>query len=105
MSSQPYLKFRLREIAILRSLSTQYVLSLCVREWEFSVRLVAKYFEQARRFDCIAEQEKNLRLKRGFKEQAEAYRKLAQARAKQLGISLPPPVTAKVQSAHAGRRQ
>jgi hypothetical protein len=65
----------------------------------FDMRLVAKYLEQARHFDCIAEQEKNLRLRRGFKKQAEVYRKLAQARAKQLGISLPARVAATVQTA------
>jgi hypothetical protein len=53
------------------------------------MRLAAEYLEQARHFECLARQEENLRLRRGFEKQAEAYRKLAWARAKQLGILLP----------------
>jgi hypothetical protein len=58
------------------------------------VRLVAKYLAQARYFECIAKQEENSTLRRGFEKQANVYRKLAQARANQLGISLGTPVSA-----------
>lgn len=68
------------------------------------MRLVAKYLEQARRFDCIAKQEKNLQLRRGFREQADVYRKLAEARARQLGISLSTRVSAAVQPGLVRRR-
>src|SRR5205807_1041286 len=54
MGFLPYLKFLLRDIAILRSRSMQTVLALGAREWGFSVRLVAKYLEQARHFDVLA---------------------------------------------------
>ena len=53
------------------------------------MRLVAKYLRQALHFSCLAERENNLRLRRRFEKQVDVYRKLAQARAKQLGISLP----------------
>ena len=52
------------------------------------MRLTAEYLEQARHFECIAGQEQNLPLRRGYEKQADAYRKLAEARAKKLGISL-----------------
>jgi hypothetical protein len=86
MSFRTYLKFVPREIAILRSVSTQYVLHLAHENGIFHMRLVAKYLERARYFECLAKQEENLRLKRGFKKQTDVYRKLAQARAKQLGV-------------------
>ncbi len=54
-----------------------------------SMRLAAEYLEHARHFECLARQEKDLRLRRSLQEQAEAYRELAEARAKQLGILLP----------------
>jgi len=53
------------------------------------MKLVAEYLEQARHFACIASQEKDLRRRRGFERQADTYRKLAEARAKQLGRPLP----------------
>jgi hypothetical protein len=59
-------------------------------EWGRScMRLAAEYLEQARHFECIARQEEDLRLRRGLQEQADAYRKLAEARARQLGMPLP----------------
>jgi hypothetical protein len=53
------------------------------------MRLVAEYLEQVRHFECIAAQEQNLRLRRGLEKQADAYRRLAEVRAKQLGVALP----------------
>jgi hypothetical protein len=53
------------------------------------MRLAAEYLEQARHFECLARQEENARLRRGFQKQADAYRKLAEDRANRLGILLP----------------
>ena len=53
------------------------------------MRLAAEYLEQARHFECLAKQEKDLRVRRGLEKQADAYRQRAEARARQLGISLP----------------
>jgi hypothetical protein len=53
------------------------------------MRLVAEYLEQARHFESIAAQEHYLPLRRGFERQADAYRRLAVVKAKQLGMPLP----------------
>lgn len=53
------------------------------------MKLVVEYLEQVRHFECIATQEKNARVKRQLERQADAYRHLAAARAKQLGMPLP----------------
>ncbi len=58
------------------------------------MRLTAEYLEQARHFDCIAREENGWQLRREFEQRADAYRKLAEARAKKLGISLAAPATA-----------
>jgi hypothetical protein len=54
------------------------------------MRLAAEYLEHARHFECLARQEENPRQRRSLENQAEAYRKLAEDRAKKLGIVLPP---------------
>ena len=53
------------------------------------MRLAAEYLEQARHFECLAKQEQNLRLRRDFTKQADAFRKLAAERFKRLGMTLP----------------
>jgi hypothetical protein len=53
------------------------------------MRLAVEYLEQARHFASLAKQEKDLRRRRGLEKEADAYRQRAEARARQLGISLP----------------
>lgn len=56
---------------------------------DHDMRLAAEYLEQARHFELLAKQEQNLRLRRDLAKQADAYRKLAAARFKRLGMTLP----------------
>ena len=75
--------------SILRLIDRRHVLALGTREWgPYDMRLAAEYLEQARHFESIAKQEKDLRTRRSLEKQADAYRKRAEARARQLGISL-----------------
>jgi hypothetical protein len=53
------------------------------------MKLIIEYLEQVRHFECIAAQEKNIRLKRRLERQANAYRRFAEIRAKQLDTPLP----------------
>ncbi len=56
--------------------------------WDAWMRPVNEYFEQARHLECIATQERDLQLRRGFEEQADVCRRLAAIRAKQPGVLL-----------------
>jgi hypothetical protein len=53
------------------------------------MRLIAEYLEHARHFERMAAQERNLRRRGALKRQAAAYRRLAEMRAKHLGLSIP----------------
>jgi hypothetical protein len=52
------------------------------------VKLVAEYLADALKFEQLAEQEKDEDLKLSLLQQAAAYRKLAEKRAKELGKSV-----------------
>jgi hypothetical protein len=54
------------------------------------MKMLAEYVEHARQFDQMAAAETNPKLKAVLHAQAEAYRKLAIARAKKLGLHAPP---------------
>ena len=54
-----------------------------------TVKLVAEYLADALKFEQLAEQEKDEDLKLSLLQQAAAYRKLAEKRAKELGKSVP----------------
>jgi hypothetical protein len=53
------------------------------------MKMVAEYVLDAVKFERLAATEKDPDLKAALQRQAEAYRKLAMQRAKQLGIPLP----------------
>lgn len=59
------------------------------------MRMIAEYLEHAIRFEQMAEQATDAKFKAGLLQQAAAYRKLAQERAKQLNVAIPkaPPNT------------
>jgi hypothetical protein len=60
------------------------------------MKMIAEYLETAIKFQRMAEDEKNNpKLKASLEKQAAAYRKLALARAKKLGV-VPPPSSAHV---------
>ena len=54
-----------------------------------TVKRVAEYLADALKFEQLAEQEKDEDLKLSLLQQAAAYRKLAEKRAKELGKSVP----------------
>jgi hypothetical protein len=53
------------------------------------MKLISEYLEHARSFERLAGKENNRELKVQFEQQAEAYRKLAAARAARYGLSPP----------------
>jgi hypothetical protein len=53
------------------------------------MRMVAEYLEHALNFERMAAAENDSQLKANFEKQAAAYRKLATARAKELGMEPP----------------
>ncbi len=62
------------------------------------MKMIAEYLEHAIRFERMAANESDPRLKAEFEKQAAAYRKLAEQRAKKQGLQFPPPQ----QSEHSG---
>jgi hypothetical protein len=54
-----------------------------------AMRMIAEYLEHAIRFEQLAEAEKNPKLKGDLLRQSAAYRKLAEERAKKLGLPVP----------------
>jgi hypothetical protein len=59
------------------------------------MKLVTEYLADAAKFDDLAALEQDLQVREQLKKQAADYRKLAEKRAKQLGVPLPkPPVAA-----------
>jgi hypothetical protein len=54
------------------------------------MRAMVEYLERAQQFEHMAESADDPGLRDQFIEQAEAYRKLAQKRARELGIQFPP---------------
>jgi hypothetical protein len=55
------------------------------------MRLIAEYLERASRFEQVAEEATDPKFKQNLLAQADAYRKLAEGRAKKLNVSLPKP--------------
>jgi hypothetical protein len=55
------------------------------------MKMVAEYLEKALDFERLAAIETDSKLKAKLLEQANAYRKLAAARAKKQGLPFPPP--------------
>ena len=60
----------------------------CRENWHGTVKLVAEYLADALKFEQLAAQEKDEDLKLSLLQQAAAYRKLAEKRAKELGKSV-----------------
>jgi hypothetical protein len=54
------------------------------------MKMLAEYLDSAIKFEQMAAQEKNPKLKADFEKQAAAYRKLAEKRAKEYGLKMPP---------------
>jgi hypothetical protein len=54
------------------------------------MKMLAEYLENAIKFEHMAAQEKDAKLKADFEKQAAAYRKLAEKRAKDYGLAMPP---------------
>jgi hypothetical protein len=54
------------------------------------MKMIAEYLEHAVRFERMAADETNPKLKAEFEKQAAAYRKLAEQRAKKQGLQVPP---------------
>ena len=54
------------------------------------MKMLAEYLENAIKFDQMAAEEKDVKLKEHFQKQAAAYRKLAEKRAKEHGLKMPP---------------
>jgi hypothetical protein len=54
------------------------------------MKMIAEYLENAIRFERLAADEPNPKLKADFEKQAAAYRKLAGERANKLGLPTPP---------------
>jgi len=61
-----------------------------------SVKMLAEYLENAVQFEQMAAHEKDRRLKAEFERQAARYRKLAEKRAKEHGLKMPPAALPKV---------
>jgi hypothetical protein len=55
-----------------------------------SMKMLAEYLEHAIKFEQMAAQERDAKLKEHFETQAAAYRKLAEKRAQERGIKIPP---------------
>jgi hypothetical protein len=53
------------------------------------MKMLAEYLEHALSFERMAAEENDPKLKADFEKQAAAYRKLATARAKELGLDTP----------------
>jgi hypothetical protein len=53
------------------------------------MKMLAEYFDTAIKFEQMAAAEKDPKLKAQFQDQAAAYRKLAEKRAKELGLKMP----------------
>lgn len=53
------------------------------------MKLIAEYLERAHQFERMAAAEVDSRLKADFEKQAEAYRKLAEKRARETGLPMP----------------
>jgi hypothetical protein len=58
-----------------------------------AVKMIAEYLENAQKFERMAADEENPKIKAQFEKQAQAYRKLATERAQKLGLQPPPPRT------------
>jgi hypothetical protein len=56
----------------------------------YSMKMLAEYVESAIKFEKMAAQEKDPKLKAEFEKQAMSYRKLAEKRAKEYGLNMPP---------------
>jgi hypothetical protein len=56
------------------------------------MKMLAEYFDTAIKFEQMAADEKDPNLKAEFEKQAAAYRKLAEKRAKEYGLKIPPSV-------------
>jgi hypothetical protein len=54
------------------------------------MKMLAEYLETAIKFEQMAAHEKDPKLKADFEKQAASYRKLAQKRAKEYGLNVPP---------------
>ena len=54
------------------------------------MKMIAEYLENAIKFERMASEEPDPKLRAEFKKQAVAYRKLAAERADKLGLSPPP---------------
>jgi hypothetical protein len=54
------------------------------------MKMLAEYLETAIKFEQMAANEKDPKLKGDFEKQAAAYRKLAEKRAKEHGLKMPP---------------
>ncbi len=55
------------------------------------MKLMTEYLADAAKFDQLAALEQDPQVREQLKKQAAAYRKLAEKRAKQLGVPLPKP--------------
>jgi hypothetical protein len=53
------------------------------------MKMLAEYFDMAIKFEQMAAQEHDPKLKAQFEKQAAAYRKLAEKRAKEYGLKIP----------------
>jgi hypothetical protein len=53
------------------------------------MRMLAEYLENAIKFEKMAAEEKDAKLKEHFEKHAAAYRKLAEKRAKDYGLNVP----------------
>jgi hypothetical protein len=54
------------------------------------MKMLAEYLDSALKFEQMAADEKDPKLKADFEKQAAAYRKLAEKRAKEYGLKMPP---------------
>jgi hypothetical protein len=61
-----------------------------MREAGDRMKMLAEYLENAIKFEQMAAEEKDAKLKGHFEKQAAAYRKLAEKRAKEHGLKMPP---------------
>ena len=55
-----------------------------------TMKMLAEYLESAIKFERLAAEERNTALKAELEKQAMAYQKLAEKRAKQYNLTLPP---------------
>jgi hypothetical protein len=53
------------------------------------MKMLAEYFDMAIKFEQMAAAEKDPKLKAQFEQQAAAYRKLSEKRAKEYGLKVP----------------